>query len=78
LSIRWIFFSILVVRLINNAAMSQSSEDAPPGGEFEGDDVVPLRGSAEPSEAPRGEVDSPLEVSRSNRGLWQGIYGTGQ
>jgi hypothetical protein len=30
-------------------------------GEFEGDGVVPLRGSAEPSEAPRGELDSPWE-----------------
>jgi hypothetical protein len=33
-------------------------------GEFEGDGVVPLRGSAERSEAPRGELDSPLEVFR--------------
>jgi len=46
-------------------------------GEFEGDGVVPLRGSVEPSEAPRGELDSPLEVSRLCRGLWQGIYETG-
>ena len=33
-------------------------------GEFEGGGVAPLRGSAERSEAPRGELDSPLEVSR--------------
>jgi len=46
-------------------------------GEFEGDGVVPLRGSAEQSEAPRGELDSPLEVSRPCRGLMQGIYETG-
>jgi len=46
-------------------------------GEFEGDGVVPLRGSAEQSEAPRGELDSPLEVSRLCRGLMQRIYETG-
>jgi len=46
-------------------------------GELEGDGVVPLRGSAEQSEAPRGELDSPLEVSRLCRGLRQGIYETG-
>jgi hypothetical protein len=46
-------------------------------GEFEGTGVVPLRESAEQSEAPRGELDSPLEVSRLCRGLLQGIYETG-
>ena len=46
-------------------------------GEFEGDGVVPLRGSVERSEAPRGELDSPLEVARQCDGLWLGIIGTG-
>jgi len=46
-------------------------------GEFEGDGMVPLRGSAERSAAPRGELDSPLEVSRLRRGLKQGIIETG-
>jgi hypothetical protein len=78
-------------------------------GEFEGDGVVPLRGSAEPlrrhplglcpyhikptyrpwrikggpinvgvsAKGPRGELDSPLEVSRLCGGLRQGIYETG-
>jgi hypothetical protein len=46
-------------------------------GEFEGDGVVPLRGSAERSEAPRGELDSRLEVSRLCERLWKGIFETG-
>jgi hypothetical protein len=46
-------------------------------GELEGDGLVPLKGSAEESEAPRGERDSPLEVSRLCRGVGQGIYETG-
>jgi len=46
-------------------------------GEFEGDDVVPLRGSAEQSEAPRGELDSPMEVSRLWRGIIKEINETG-
>jgi hypothetical protein len=46
-------------------------------GEFEGDGVVPLRGSAERSEAPRGELDSPLEVSRLCGGLRKEIFETG-
>jgi hypothetical protein len=46
-------------------------------GELEGDGVVSLRGSAERSEAPRGELDSPLEVSRLCRRLRLGIYETG-
>ncbi len=32
----------------------------PTAEEFEGDGVVPLRGSAERSEAPRAGIDSPL------------------
>ena len=39
--------------------------------------MAPLRGSAERSEAPRGELNSPLEVSRLQRGLWNEIYETG-
>jgi hypothetical protein len=46
-------------------------------GEFEGDGVVPLRVSAERSEAPRGELESPLEVSRLGGRFWQGAYETG-
>jgi hypothetical protein len=46
-------------------------------GEFEGDGVVPLRGSAERSEAPRGELDSPLEGARPCDGLWKEIFETG-
>ena len=40
-----------------------------------------LRGRSGPpqgvSEAPRGELDSPLEVSRLCRGLWNETYETG-
>jgi hypothetical protein len=46
-------------------------------GAFEGDGVVLLRGSAERSEAPRGEIDSPMEGSRLPEGLWKGIFKTG-
>ena len=46
-------------------------------GEFEGDGVVPHRGSAERSEAPRGELDSPLEVFRLCSRLWDEISETG-
>ena len=44
--------------------MMKIMKDAQAPGEFEGGGVAPLRGSAERSEAPRGELDSPLEVSR--------------
>jgi len=47
-------------------------------GEFEGDGVVPLRGSAERSEAPRGGLDSPLEGARLCDGLWKEIFETGR
>ena len=67
---------ILVVRLINNVAQDDL-ERRTTAGEFEGDGVVPLRGSAERSEAPRGELDSPMEVSRLEAGLWKGTYKTG-
>jgi hypothetical protein len=44
-------------------------------GEFEGDGVVPLRGQR--SEAPRGELDSPMDVARLCDGLWEVIFETG-
>jgi hypothetical protein len=61
-----------VVRPEYNLTIGRSiPEDVPPQGEFEGDGVVPLRGSAERNEAPRGELDSPLEASHLCGGLWK-------
>ena len=39
--------------------------------------MAPLRGSAERSEAPKGELDSPLEVPRLCERLEQETYETG-
>ncbi len=67
----------LVVRLVNNLHKLRYPLERATAGEFEGGGVAPLRGSAERSEAPRGELDSPLEVSRLCRGLWKEIHETG-
>ena len=50
--------------------------NAQPPGEFEGGGVAPIRGSAERSGAPKGELDSPLEVPRLCEILGLGTYET--
>jgi len=67
----------LVARLVNNLPKYRYSLERATAGEFEGGGVAPLRGSAERSEAPKGELDSPLEVPRLCEILEQETYETG-
>jgi hypothetical protein len=67
----------LVARFAYILHKERHSLERATAGEFEGGGVAPLRGSAERSEAPKGELDSPLEVPRLCEILEQETYETG-
>jgi hypothetical protein len=59
------------LRVTQITCLNKDTLERATAGEFEGGGVAPLRGSAERSEAPKGELDSPLEVPRLGEVLEQ-------